>query len=91
MGNTCFMSVVLQCLLHNPFIRGFYLSSGHNREDCELPYCVSCALDETYGEFYSLEKVEGFGAVTMLMNSWKTAEVRHCGLFLSLLTSPGLQ
>jgi ubiquitin carboxyl-terminal hydrolase 22/27/51 len=75
MGNTCFMSVVLQCLLHNPYIRAFYLSSGHNREDCELQYCVSCALDETYGEFYSLEKTEGFGAVTMLMNSWKTAEV----------------
>lgn len=76
MGNTCFMSVVIQSLLHNPLIRSFYLSNGHRREDCEQEFCVSCALDEIFTEFYSLEKTEGFGAVPMLMNSWKTAEVR---------------
>jgi len=77
MGNTCFMSVVLQSLLHNPLVRSYFLSNGHKQADCEVEYCISCALDEIFTEFYSLEKTEGFGAVNMLMTSWKTAEV--CG------------
>lgn len=75
MGNTCFMSVVLQSLLHNPLVRSFFLTNGHKQADCENEYCISCALDEIFTEFYSLEKTEGFGAVNMLMTSWKTAEV----------------
>lgn len=31
MGSTCFMSVIFQSLLHNPLIRNFYLSGGHER------------------------------------------------------------
>jgi ubiquitin carboxyl-terminal hydrolase 22/27/51 len=75
MGNTCFMSVIIQALLHNPLIKSYYLSNGHNSTDCTIDYCLSCALDEIFNEFYTMEKTEGFGAVTMLMNSWKTAEV----------------
>ena len=76
MGNTCFMSVVLQSLIHNPFVRAHFLTNGHRREQCEIEYCVSCALDEIFTEFYSTEKTEGYGAVIMLQNSWKTAEVQ---------------
>lgn len=31
MGSTCFMSVIFQSLLHNPLVRNFYLSGGHER------------------------------------------------------------
>jgi ubiquitin carboxyl-terminal hydrolase 22/27/51 len=31
MGATCFMSVIFQSLIHNPLIRNFYLSGGHER------------------------------------------------------------
>lgn len=75
MGNTCFMSVVLQSLIHNPFVRAFYLSEGHRQAECNIEYCISCAMDEMFTEFYSLEKTEGFGAVNMLLHSWKQAEV----------------
>jgi ubiquitin carboxyl-terminal hydrolase 22/27/51 len=75
MGNTCFMSAVLQCLIHNPLIRSHFLGNGHNKDTCEIEFCVSCAMDEIFTEFYTLEKTEGYGAVTMLMNTWKTAEV----------------
>ncbi|KAF2743707.1 ubiquitin carboxyl-terminal hydrolase 2 [Sporormia fimetaria CBS 119925] len=74
MGQTCFMSVVLQTLIHNPFIRNFYLSEGHKKEDCQKEGCVSCALDEMFVEFHSNEKTEGFGAVNMLMGSWLAGE-----------------
>ncbi|KAF2869136.1 ubiquitin carboxyl-terminal hydrolase-like protein 22 [Massariosphaeria phaeospora] len=70
MGQTCFMSVILQTLIHNPFVRNFYLSEGHRTAECEREACVSCALDEMFVEFYSVEKTEGFGAVGMLMGSW---------------------
>jgi ubiquitin carboxyl-terminal hydrolase 22/27/51 len=77
------MSVVLQSLLHNPLVRSYFLSNGHKPLDCEQEFCMSCALDEIFTEFYSLEKTEGFGAVNMLMTSWKTAEVK-CSLFPSV-------
>jgi ubiquitin carboxyl-terminal hydrolase 22/27/51 len=69
------MSVILQTLVHNPFVRNFYLSEGHKQADCEKEACVSCALDEMFVEFYSSDKNEGFGAVSMLMGSWLAGEV----------------
>ena len=76
MGQTCFMSVILQTLVHNPFIRNFYLSEGHKEADCEKAgeSCVSCALDDMFVEFHSADRNEGFGAVQMLMGSWLAGE-----------------
>ncbi|KAF2623363.1 ubiquitin carboxyl-terminal hydrolase-like protein 22 [Macroventuria anomochaeta] len=74
MGQTCFMSVILQTIVHNPFIRNFFLSEGHKTADCERESCVSCALDEMIVEFHSAEKTEGYGAVSMLMGSWLAGE-----------------
>jgi ubiquitin carboxyl-terminal hydrolase 22/27/51 len=79
------MSVVLQTLLHNPFVRNFYLAEGHKKEDCARSEgCVSCALDEMFSEFYSSDKTEGFGAVNMLQASWLAGEV-SCQLRLQCL------
>ncbi|KAF2814257.1 cysteine proteinase [Mytilinidion resinicola] len=74
MGQTCFMSVILQTLLHNPFVRNFYLAEGHKPADCEKDACVSCAMDEIIIEFHSAEKTEGYGAVSMLLGSWMAAQ-----------------
>lgn len=65
------MSVVIQSLIHNPFIRSYYLSVGHRSMDCERESCTSCALDDIFTEFHSTEKAEGYGAVAMLQGSWK--------------------
>lgn len=75
MGQTCFMSVILQSLIHNPFIRNFYLAEGHKAGDCEKEHCTSCAMDEMFTEFYSTEKTEGYGLVSMLMGSWMAEQV----------------
>ncbi|KAF2769110.1 cysteine proteinase [Teratosphaeria nubilosa] len=71
MGQTCFMSVVLQSLIHNPLIRSFYLTDGHRSQDCEREACTSCALDAMFEDFYGQEKHEGYGAVHMLQGCWK--------------------
>lgn len=75
MGQTCFMSVVIQSLLHNPYLKTWYMSDGHKQADCEKESCIGCALDEIFVEFWSAEKTEGYGAVPMLLNSWKCSEV----------------
>lgn len=71
MGQTCFMSVILQSLIHNPFIRTYYLTEGHRSSDCEREACTSCALDDIITDFYGTEKHEGYGAVHMLQGCWK--------------------
>ncbi|KAK5159318.1 hypothetical protein LTS14_002460 [Recurvomyces mirabilis] len=71
MGQTCFMSVVLQSLIHNPLIRSWYLSEGHKSSDCEREACTACALDDIFTDFYGVEKHEGYGAVHMLQGCWK--------------------
>ncbi|TKA75284.1 hypothetical protein B0A55_05074 [Friedmanniomyces simplex] len=71
MGQTCFMSVILQSLLHNPLIRTWYLSEGHRSSDCEREACTACALDEMFAEFYAQDRREGYGAVRMLQGCWK--------------------
>ncbi|KAF2864173.1 cysteine proteinase [Piedraia hortae CBS 480.64] len=71
MGQTCFMSVILQALLHNPLIRAYYLAEGHKSSECERETCTACALDDMFTQFYGDEKHEGYGAVNMLQASWK--------------------
>lgn len=71
MGQTCFMSVILQALIHNPIIRAFYLCEGHRKEDCEREACTSCALDDIFNDFLAQDKHEGYGAVNMLQACWK--------------------
>jgi ubiquitin carboxyl-terminal hydrolase 22/27/51 len=71
MGQTCFMSVILQSLMHNPLIKSYYLQEGHRATDCEREACTSCAFDEIIQDFFATEKHEGYGAVHMLQACWK--------------------
>ncbi|ORX69385.1 cysteine proteinase [Linderina pennispora] len=36
LGATCYLSVVLQALLHNPLLRGWMLSDGHHPSKCRV-------------------------------------------------------
>ncbi|KAJ9165174.1 Ubiquitinyl hydrolase 1 [Coniochaeta hoffmannii] len=71
-GATCYQNVVLQSFLHNPLIRNFYLSDGHKRENCkqESEYCLSCAMDDTFQEFYAAESTNGYTAANILSGFW---------------------
>ncbi|KAI9787723.1 MAG: hypothetical protein M1839_000254 [Geoglossum umbratile] len=77
MGQTCFMSVIIQSLVHNPIIRNFFLGDGHDSTKCDREICLSCAMDEVFTEFFASDKTDGFGAVDMLAKSWLTQQ----GLF----------
>src|SRR5690606_35647342 len=53
-GATCYQNVVLQSFLHNPILRNFYLSDGHSSSNCDVPHCLSCAMDDMFQDFYAV-------------------------------------
>ena len=46
LGNTCFMSTVLQAVIRAPTLSGYFLREGHNRDVCavERAHRVAAAL-----------------------------------------------
>jgi ubiquitin carboxyl-terminal hydrolase 22/27/51 len=62
--------VVLQSFLHNPLLRNFYLSDGHQSGTCEVPHCLSCGMDEMFQDFYALENTNGYTAANILSGFW---------------------
>lgn len=69
-GATCYQNVVLQSFLHNPILRNFYLSDGHSSHNCEIPHCLSCAMDDIFQEFYVAESTNGYTAANILSGFW---------------------
>ena len=69
-GATCYQNVVLQSFLHNPLLRNFYLSDGHQSSDCSVPHCLSCAMDDMFQDFYALENTNGYTAANILSGFW---------------------
>ncbi|KAK1984311.1 ubiquitin carboxyl-terminal hydrolase [Colletotrichum cereale] len=69
-GATCYQNVVLQSFLHNPLLRNFYLSDGHQSTDCSLTNCLSCAMDDMFQDFYAVENTNGFTAASILSGFW---------------------
>lgn len=69
-GATCYQNVILQCFLHNPLLRNFYLSDGHQSSLCEAQHCLSCAMDDVFQEFYGQESTNGYTAANILSSFW---------------------
>lgn len=73
MGSTCFISVILQSLIHNPFLRNFFLAGGHDSGSCthkEGANCIGCCVDRIFHYFYSSSDVSSFGITELLTSSW---------------------
>jgi ubiquitin carboxyl-terminal hydrolase 22/27/51 len=70
MGATCYMNVILQCLVHNPLLRNFYLGDGHQSGECAYKNCMSCAMDDMFQDFYAQETTTGYSASNILASFW---------------------
>lgn len=71
MGSTCFMSSILQAIVHNPFIRDYYLSGSHLDCPRDPKDCISCCVGEIFKDFYSSTSTSGYGPSSMLSAAWK--------------------
>ncbi|POY76380.1 hypothetical protein BMF94_0577 [Rhodotorula taiwanensis] len=76
LGNSCYMSVVLQTFLANPFLRAFYLSDRHNRYGCSRTLageaCLSCELDLLFSEQYA-EDSAPHAPTRFLYSFWRSS------------------
>jgi len=74
LGQTCFLNVVLQALIHNPLLRNFFLSDKHNNSSkaCKLTQCMNCEMDKLFAEVYSGNKAP-YGPASLLATTWSSS------------------
>lgn len=71
LGQTCFLNAVLQCLIHNPLLRNYFLGDKHNYKLCKLENCTCCEMDKLFSEIYS-GCSSPYGPTTLLSTLWRT-------------------
>ncbi|MCJ1250273.1 hypothetical protein MMC30_007499 [Trapelia coarctata] len=71
LGQTCYMSVILQAMIHNPLMRNYFLSTRHETADCPLPNCIPCAMIVSFTDVLATEKIDGHAPLDLLFRSWK--------------------
>ncbi|KAJ7692121.1 hypothetical protein B0H17DRAFT_1061969 [Mycena rosella] len=76
LGQTCFMNVVLQCFIHNPLLRNYFLGDKHNYKQCKIEEdCTCCEMDKLFTEIFSDEPT-AYGPINFLVSTWrKSAEL----------------
>lgn len=72
LGQTCFLNVILQCFIHNPLLRNYFLSGKHNCATCKNTDCTCCELDNLFSEIYSGEPGP-YGPVSFLATTWRAS------------------
>lgn len=77
LGQSCFMNVILQALLHDPILHTHFLGNGHQTQECTTPDCVGCGIAEAFTEFNATDKPESFVVLSLLAATWKGSEVSH--------------
>jgi len=75
LGQTCYMSVIIQAMVHNPIVRNYFMSGEHETTDCPIENCVSCALTASFIDILAREKLDGHGPIDMLWKSWNNNPV----------------
>lgn len=80
LGQTCYMSVILQALIHNPLMRNFFLASRHDVAECSIENCIACALTTSFSDILATEKIDGHGPVELLYKSWRNHPVQYVPL-----------
>lgn len=79
LGATCYASTVLQSLVHNPFVRSYFLAGGHQNALCERPSCLACGVDQLFSDFFGSSNVLGYGATDMLVSLAEKQPVMGAG------------
>lgn len=84
MGSTCFMSCILQTMLHNPLVRYQFFNNDLHFFNCpsqphyngademidENSACITCLIDSAFKDFYTTPTAEGYGLTNLLTTAW---------------------
>ncbi|GAA5932515.1 UBP-type zinc finger domain-containing protein [Sporobolomyces koalae] len=77
LGNSCYMSVILQSFFLNPFLRAYFLSDRHNRTQCsrstQNEACLSCELDGLFSDYFSAGPNEALAPTRFLHAFWSSS------------------
>ncbi|KAH3674931.1 hypothetical protein WICMUC_002951 [Wickerhamomyces mucosus] len=71
MGSTCFMSCILQTIIHNPLIRDYFMSGAHSNCPKNKTECITCCMGEIFTNFYTVNDKKGYGPVSFLNAAWR--------------------
>jgi len=52
LGNTCFMSCIVQVLIHTPLLRDYFLSDRHMCQATSENACIVCEISQLFQEFF---------------------------------------
>lgn len=84
LGATCYMSCILQTMLHNPLVRYQFFNNDLHFFNCDLQShydagedhidestaCITCLIDTIFKDFFTSSSPEGFGITNLLMTAW---------------------
>lgn len=75
LGQTCFLNVILQSLIHNPLLRNYFLSGKHDWRVCTnaVGACMCCEMDILFGDVYSNKAGTPYGPASLLSTTWRSA------------------
>lgn len=82
LGHSCYLSVILQAMAHNPHMTDYFLRSGHRPKHCANESCVACALTQSLKELLITEEEGGHAPVDLLYRSWQNNPVSWPSLLL---------
>ena len=68
LGQTCYMSVILQAFLHNPSMRQYFLGDRHNSQLCNREgVCLGCEVDHLFAEVSPTSSQQSFCNLLIIM------------------------
>lgn len=82
LGQTCYLNVILQAMLHDRLLNTYFLGNGHRSYECTVPDCLGCAVSEAFADFNNCEKVDGFPALSVLLATWRGSPVSDVSLYI---------
>lgn len=82
LGQSCYLSVILQAIAHNPHVTGYFLENEHKPKHCAIDTCVACALHDSLKQLLITEGKEGHAPVGLLYKSWLKSPVSWPSLLL---------
>ena len=62
-------------MMHDPLLNTYFLGNGHRLYECTVQDCIGCAVTEAFADFNNGEKAEGFGALNLLLATWRASPV----------------